>query len=363
MRLVTSRDLSEMHNVSSGYTDDCMEEITADFSFIAASPIMTRIRAWAEVVAKSDIPILILGEQGSGKELTARLIHKLSPRSVHPFIKVNCAALPEDFLRGELFGYAAGGFANDKAHPGKFERCEKGTILLDGITEMPHRLQVELLRVLEKQQFFRVGEDDAVQADVRILASVDTNVDNIWAETKLHESVYYNLSACMVQIPPLRHRRGEIPLLLDHFMQRSARRSALSPRTFSAEMLESCQNYPWPGNLLELEKFVMRYLIAATDGPAIPFDRHEDSQSKIVPPEGTPRVVEFGFSSVGSKSLLQNVRGEAERSAIASVLEQTCWNRRAAARLLRISYRTLLYKIEQYSMNDPKCSSPLRRSS
>ena len=351
-----------METESTNYINNCIEEMSAEPSFIAASPIMGKIRACAEVLAKIDIPVLILGESGSGKELIARLIHKLSARSDHRFLKVNCAALPADFLQGELFGYEAGAFTDDEpVKAGVFELCDKGTILLDQITEMPALLQAELLRVLEDKPFSRVGGENTVHVDVRILAASDMKVDHALVERKLNEGIYYHLSACTVQVPPLRYRREEIPLLLDHVMHQVAKQSALTPRNFSAAVVESCQSYPWPGNFRELEKFVKRYLIEANDGPAISFDRNEYHAWQIPTESAAPEGFESRFNDFGRKSLLQSVRGEAERSAIALVLDQTCWNRRAAARLLRISYRTILYKIEQYSIIDPKCSSPFPR--
>ncbi len=347
-----------METESTNYINNCTEEISAELSFIAASPIMGKIRACAEVLAKIDIPVLIVGESGSGKEITARLIHKLSARSGHLFLKVNCAALPADFLQGELFGYEAGAFTDDEpVKAGVFELCDKGTILLDQITEMPAPLQAELLRVLENKRFSRVGGEHSVNMDVRILATSDMKLDHALAERKLNEGIYYHLSACTVQVPPLRHRREEIPLLLDHVMHQVAKQWALSPRNFSAAVVESCQSYPWPGNFRELEKFVKRYLIAGNEGPAISFDRDEGNPRQTLS-DGQAHWYLESSPNVSGKSLLQSVRGEAERNAIAKVLEETSWNRKAAARLLRISYRTLLYKIEQYHMNDPSIPHP-----
>ena len=324
---------------------------------------MTQIRACAEAVAKIDGPVLILGENGSGKELTARLIHKLSPRAGHRFLKVNCAGAPE-CVRGELFGYEPGTLSwNKPARPGKIELCDQGTILLDKITELPGPLQAEVLSLLKTKQYLRIGRQNTKPVDVRVLAAADLNVDNV--QRRLHESVYYHLSACTVQLPPLRERKDEIPRLLEYYMHQVAKRSAVSARSFSDVTLKLCQEYTWPGNFRELEKFVASYMIAGNSSPMFLFHRDQCAHS-TAPRETVPSdLFHAAQPGLACKSPLQSVRGEAERSAIGMALEQTCWNRKAAARLLSISYRTLLYKIQRYSIMDPKCSpsigAPLRR--
>ncbi|MGH7490639.1 MAG: sigma-54 factor interaction domain-containing protein, partial [bacterium] len=175
-----------------------VEHITDDIFFVAASPIMHKLRAQAELLAQVNAPLLIVGERGSGKETVARLIHKLSVRSGFRFLKVNCAALPGDLLEGELFGYERGAFAGAmRTKAGKFELCEKGTILLDNITEMPPSLQAKLLHVLHEKQYFRVGSGTRVDADVRIMAATDSNLEQALAARKLREDLYYGVSAFM----------------------------------------------------------------------------------------------------------------------------------------------------------------------
>ena len=198
-----------------------IEELCDDVFFVAASPAMKKIRSQAALVANVDIPVLLLGESGTGKEVLARLIHKLSPRAHRTFLKVNCAAVPADLLESELFGYEAGAFTGaNHAKPGKFELCNKGTILLDEIGEMPALLQAKLLHVLQDQTFSRLGSRTVIKVDVRILAATNINIPEALANKRLREDLYYRLNAFTMSLPPLRDRKEEIPILLKHFMSR-----------------------------------------------------------------------------------------------------------------------------------------------
>ncbi len=337
---------------------DEIEQVGEDMFFVAASPMMRQLRAQAEMLAEVNAPVLIVGENGCGKELAARLIHKLSVRSGFRFLKVNCAALPADVLESEIFGSAPG---NGSAKLCKLEICQRGTLFLDEISEMPMSLQAKLLHALRDGYFVRSGSDVRVEMDVRILAATQGNIEQAIAERRLREDLYYRLSAFTVHMPALRQRREEIPLLLGHFMNRLARRYGLPPRVFSAAALQACQRYFWPGNLRELEKFVKGYLVMGdgnTDTGSVDPDgdrafwnlylgqNDEQAGWRVQSAEPQPDIS-------GLKSLVQSVKGETERNAIASALDQARWNRKAAARLLKVSYRTLLYKIEQYHMIPP----------
>ncbi len=349
--------------VETDITSDDVEQISNDVYFVGASPIMRKLRTQAELLAVTNVPVLILGESGSGKETAARLIHKLSVRSGFGFAKVNCAALPSDLLEIELFGCKRNGTEAPRVRPGKLEFCEKGTILLDEITEMPMALQAKLLQVLQSKRFVRPGNGTSVEVDVRILAASTASVESAISENKLREDLYYHLSAYTIQVPPLRQRREEIPLLLRHFMQGLAKRYGLSPRTFSPGVLGACQSHSWPGNLRELENFTKRYLMAGGKELAFGGDESgaedvDESDTAMSRAEGPLALAESPSRSVSAsnnslKSVVQSVKLEAERNAIAAALESTGWNRKAAARLLKVSYRTLLYKIEQYQMRPP----------
>jgi len=341
---------------------DEVEAMGDDMYFVAASRLMRKLRTQAEMMAQVNVPLLIVGERGSGKETVARFIHRLSVRSASPFVKVNCAALPGDVLEKELFGYernAFGGAARTK--PGKLGQCDKGTIFLEEFTEMPGSLQARLLQVLQEKQSLRSGTDSSARPDVRIFAATHVDVEQALAEGKLREDLYYRLSGFSVHVPALRERREEVPLLLGYFMNRLARRYALQPRNFSPAALSACQFYSWPGNLTEVESFVKRYLASGDELQSI---RELDIKRGRILEPAFPSAAPTEEGNGGGnghaeehesslKSLVQSVKGEAERNAISSALDTTHWNRKAAARLLQVSYRTLLYKIQQYHMTPP----------
>jgi two-component system response regulator AtoC len=337
---------------------DDVELIDEDTFFIGTSPVMRKLRALAALLGEADVPVLILGEGGSGKETTARLVHKLSVRSGFEFAKVNCAALPGDLLERELFGAES----DDRAAPnrtklGKLELCEKGTILLDEITEMPMGVQTNLLRVLQEKRFLRPGTAVFVEADVRVLAASTTNMEFAISKNRLREDLYGHLAAYPIQVPPLRERMEELPLLSRHFMHQLARQYGLRTREFSLAIVEACQAYSWPGNLRELRNFVKRYLMVGNQELAFDKNRsdHDATQNgtSIKRKAPSPSMTQSRVGPTGSDSLrsvVQSVRLEAERNAVTVALEKTGWNRKAAARLLQVSYRTLLYKIEQYQI-------------
>jgi two-component system, NtrC family, response regulator AtoC len=354
------RHLGSSEEGGSEITSEDIEQLTPDSFFISASPITQKLRTQAELLAEADVPVLILGEAGSGKDTVARLIHKFSVRSGFNFLKVNCADMPSELLEAELFGNEKTS-SHGRTGPGKFERADKGTLFLDEIGEMPMAIQTRLIEVMQDKVSFRPSSDDARSFDVRILAATSASIDRLLAERTLREDLYYRLSAFTVQVPPLRHRRSEIAVLLRHSMHQMARHYSLPPREFSAAVLNACQQYAWPGNLKELESFVKRYLVAGDRELAL-----GDFGSNLIAKSGRAHFTDtaemelhsnvstFGDDRTGYKSLkslLNTVRCETERNAIGSALQKTGWNRKAAARLLQVSYRTLLYKIDQYHMN------------
>jgi len=326
-----------------------VEELSDDVFFIAASPAMRKIRSQAALVAHVDIPVLLLGESGTGKEVLARLIHKLSPRAHRTFLKVNCAAVPADLLESELFGYEPGAFTGaTHAKPGKFELCNKGTILLDEIGEMPPLLQAKLLHVLQDQQFSRLGSRSVIKVDVRILAATNIDIPQALASKRLREDLYYRLNAFTLELPPLRERKEEIPILLKHSMTRMAERYARSPLPLSPSLLEACQGHSWPGNLRELNNFLKRYLILGDENLAM-----AELQPRYDGNGGAKADARSGDSG-GLKSLSRTAKDEAEAEAIKKALDQTNWNRKQAAALLQISYKALLYKIRQFGLAEAK---------
>jgi DNA-binding NtrC family response regulator len=368
LEAVIQRNLAPAsESIEAEIASDDIEPVNSDTYFVGISPIMRRLRAQVALLAESNVPILILGEDGSGKETVARLIHKLSVRSGFEFAKVNCGALPEDLLERELFGYERNGTAAPaRTKTGKLELCSRGTILLDDIAEMPLGLQSNLLQVVQNRRFARPGSSAWIDVDVRILAASPVNVERAISENRLREDLYHQLSAYTIHMPPLRDRKEELSFLSRHFMHRLAKHYGLSPRELSPAIIEAWQTHNWPGNLSELEHCVKRYLMVGDE--ELMFGNFRTS------PDGGPREValakarkaniaplpgQSGASLAGSKSLrslVQNVKSEAERNAIAAALEKTGWNRKAAARLLKVSYRTVLYKIEHYKMSSSDSS-------
>src|SRR6266850_764738 len=326
-----------------------VEELCDDVYFVAASPAMRKIRSQAALVANVDIPVLLLGESGTGKEVVARLIHKLSPRAHRTFLKVNCAAVPADLLESELFGYEAGAFTGaTHPKPGKFELCNKGTILLDEIGEMPPSLQAKLLHVLQDQQFSRLGNRSVIKVDVPILAATNINIPEALANKRLREDLYYRLNAFTLQLPPLRERKEEIPILLKHFMSRLSESYARAPLTMSAGLMQACLDYGWPGNLRELSNFIKRFLILGDEKLAVNELQPKNDGHGTHFDAGSRNAAENNGG--GLKSLARNAKDEAEAEAISRALEETNWNRKQAAALLKISYKALLYKIRQYGI-------------
>src|SRR6202043_2793750 len=304
------------------YTGE-VEDLGDETFFVAACANMRKLRSQAALVANVDIPVLMLGESGTGKEVMARLIHKLSPRAPRVFLKVNCAAVPADLLESELFGYEQGAFTGaTHAKPGKFELSNEGTILLDEIGEMPPSLQAKLLHVLQDQQFSRLGSRSVIKVDVRILAATNINIPEALASKRLREDLYYRLNAFTMQLPPLRERKEEIPVLLKHFMSRMAEQYARPPLPLTPNMLQACQDYSWPGNLRELNNFIKRCLVLGDEKLAIQELQPRDDGHNVRP-EAAHSPAEGGG---GLKSVARSAKDEAEAEAIRQALDQTNWN-------------------------------------
>ena len=327
---------------------DDIESVGEDEFFLSATAIMQKLRAQAELLAQADVPVLILGEKGSGKLTVARLIHKLSVHSGFKFLRVNCAAMPGELLETELFGRIYGRNGSTQVSPGKLQLGEKGTLLLEEITEMPLNMQTRLLQVLQEKHFVR-EDGRRVEVGVRLIAASSAKIDQALEQKKLREDLYYRLSAFTVHVPPLRRRKEEIKLLLQYSMHKLARYYGLPPREFSQTALDACVQHSWPGNLQELESFVKRYLVAGDK--ELHFDDSDADADRTLHMPVDFQAREASLAPTSLKSLIQSVKSETERNAIAAALDKTGWNRKAAARLLRVSYRTLLYKIDQYHMS------------
>ena len=349
-------------NTAATFASEDIEQVSDDTFFVGACPVMQTFRAQAELLAQADVPVLILGEVGSGRDTTARLIHKLSVRSGFRFLKVNCDALPGDLLEKEVFG--RWGSEGELSSPGKLELCDSGTIFLDDIVHMPMGLQEKLVHVMQTKQLVEPGNGSRHDVDVRVLAATDLNIEKALAERALREDLYYRLSAFTLHVPPLRQRKDEIPFLLQHFMHKLAKHYGLLPRELSPALLGASQRHSWPGNVRELENFVKRYLVIGDLAMAWSDAEATSSGTDLSRARNLATGAESTHDSEESrgvpkslKSLIENVKCEAERNAIAAALEKTGWNRKAAAQLLKVSYRTILYKIEHYKMTLPETYS------
>ncbi|HMF64952.1 MAG TPA: sigma-54 dependent transcriptional regulator [Edaphobacter sp.] len=318
-------------------------------SFVRSSKRMRDLEAQAALVARADIPLLILGESGTGKEILALYTHMMSARSQRIFLKVNCAAVPADLLESELFGYEQGAFTGAvKTKPGKFEICTGGTIFLDEIGEMPAILQAKLLQVLQDGTFSRLGSRSPMKVDVRVIAATNINMKEAMANKSFREDLYYRLNGFTLSIPPLRERREEIPVLAEYFMRKGAKRYDREPLPFSANLLNTLSEHAWPGNLRELENVINRYLVLGDEKAIV------DELAPTAAYQGATGAVAEAPNGAGLKAMVRSLKGDAESTAIAQVLEEVGWNRKAAANDLQISYKALLYKIKQYDLSPPQ---------
>jgi two-component system response regulator AtoC len=315
-------------------------------SFVRSSKRMRDLEAQAALVARADIPLLILGESGTGKEILALYTHKMSTRSQNIFLKVNCAAVPADLLESELFGYEQGAFTGAvKTKPGKFEVCTGGTIFLDEIGEMPAILQAKLLQVLQDGTFSRLGSRSPMKVDVRVIAATNINMKEAMANKTFREDLYYRLNGFTLSIPALRERREEIPVFAEYFMRKGAKRYGRDPLPFSANLINALTEHAWPGNLREMENVVNRYLVLGDEKAIL------DELSPSASHQGGSPATQEAPNGAGLKAMVRNLKGDAESLAIAQVLEGVGWNRKAAANDLQISYKALLYKIKQYELS------------
>jgi two-component system, NtrC family, response regulator AtoC len=348
--MLKSRKKKQLVTENQELRDYC-DQVTQDLSFLAASPQMVRIRQQILQIAPVDVPVFICGESGVGKEVVARMIHLRSKRRNQPFIKVNCAALPGELLESELFGFEQGAFTGAvRSKPGKFEIANKGTIFLDEIAEMSTHLQAKLLHVLQDHQYSRLGGRHMVETDVRVLAATNVDVHEAMKTGRFREDLYYRLNVLSIVVPPLRERLVEIPLLFRHFLDKYSEKFGKTPQGPSKYLMDAAVNYPWPGNLRELENFVKRYVILEDDEGSL----RELIEMSSTRQRTSPREEPAAPREQGLKALVRGLKDEAETEAIADALERTRWCRKDAAKMLGISYKALLYKMRQFNLDTPR---------
>ena len=312
---------------------------------ISGSASMLRIREVARQVADTDAPVLITGESGVGKEVLARFIHAQSGRRDGPFVKVNCAALPQELLESELFGYERGAFSGAlRDKPGKFELAHRGSILLDEIGEMSPHLQAKLLHVLQDGEYSRLGARRPMTVDARVLATTNARLAEAVAAGRFREDLYFRLDVIRIEIPPLRERREDIPLLCEHFLRLYVDKYKSAVRELPPSVFEAFLAHDWPGNVRELENAVRRYLILPSVTGSL--SRRTDSPREAGP-AGPPAAA---VPSPSLRAVAARAAEQAEREMVERVLEETRWNRREASRRLKISYKGLLNKLKKWKV-------------
>ncbi|MFX0199047.1 MAG: sigma-54 interaction domain-containing protein [Candidatus Hodarchaeota archaeon] len=311
---------------------------------------MEIVKAIIDQIAPTDITVLIKGESGTGKELVAKAIYSKSERREKPFVKINCAAIPRELLESELFGYEKGAFTGaDAKKPGKFELANGGTIFLDEIGEIDISLQSKLLQVLQDGEFSRLGGDGNVSVDTRVISTTKKDLEQAMEDGRFRKDLYYRLNVVGIFISPLRDRKEQIPHLSDYFLtfynnRYNRHRGPLSPKT-----LRLFDQYDWPGNVRELENVIKRIVILDSEETVIndlwAHDISSNEQGEISRKE-THSIGELNLKEIGREA-----SHRAEREAIGRALYRTRWNRKEAAQLLQVSYKSLLSKIKEYRID------------
>ncbi|MEP7308086.1 MAG: sigma-54 dependent transcriptional regulator [Acidobacteriota bacterium] len=370
--------VSEVTELRRQVTDD---EAQA-FFFWERSDTMRSIAVIIDRVADNDVTVLIRGESGVGKELVARAIHDRSVRRTRPFVKVNCAALPDELLESELFGHEKGAFTGAAAlRIGKFEHADGGTLMLDEIGEMKAGLQGKLLHVLQDGEFSRLGGNKRVSADVRVVAATNRDLEGMLTRAEFREDLYYRLRVIEIVVPPLRQRQDELPHLIEYFVSKYAKRYNRPEPALPATLRAALQQHSWPGNIRELENVLKRFVILQDEALVLRDLQSGDRRSAPTPlrdeghPAGAAVVAHSGIAAINPReaalpppppvgnltahpngsppSLSEAARMavvQAELNLIVPTLRKVHWNRRKAAPLLGISYKTLLNKIKEHGI-------------
>jgi DNA-binding NtrC family response regulator len=311
-----------------------LEQIFPDTRLIGQSPAMKRVIELVETVAPTDATVLITGESGTGKEIVARAIHALSPRRYNPMVVIHCGALTETLLESELFGHEKGSFTGAQARKkGKFEVAEGGTVFLDEISDISLKTQTDLLRVLQEKEIVRVGDTMPIKVDFRCIAATNKRLEKLVEQGTFRPDLYYRLNVFAIDLPPLRARVEDIPLLASFFLEKFALQMNRPVPRLAPSTLELLMNYAWPGNVRELENAIERALLIC---------REPD-----LPPEAFPCQLNAARPACGLR--LEDV----ERAHIERVLQETGWNLSRAARILDIDRTTLYNKIKRYALREP----------
>jgi two-component system, NtrC family, response regulator AtoC len=303
------------------------------------SESMQTLRARLDKVAGANVPVLIQGESGTGKDIIARMIHALSPWKSGPFVKVNCPAIPGTLLESELFGYEKGAFTGAYgSKPGRVELAHRGTLFLDEISELDLALQSKLLQLLQDGQFCRIGAQEDKKVEVRIVCATNRQLEHEIENGTFRQDLYYRINVVNLHMPPLRERRGDIQDLALYFLEYYNRKYNCRARSLSADLIAALQKYHWPGNIRELENLIKRYVILGSED-VITNDLVARNEQEFFNPDINVD------GPIALKKVTRQATRELERKIILKVLQAHHWNRKQAARALSISYRALLYKI------------------
>ncbi len=320
------------------------QSIDAPFEIVGKTPVMRALMEKVEKVAATPARVLITGDNGTGKELVARALHRMSPRATKPFVEVNCAAIPGELIESELFGHMKGSFTgaiSDRA--GKFEQANKGTLFLDEIGDMSLAAQAKVLRVLQDNVITRIGGAKPISVDVRVIAATNKTLENEIAAGKFREDLYYRLNVVPIHVPPIRERREDIPTLAQYFAATLSAREGIPPRTFTQDALERLSSLDWPGNVRELRNTVERLLILAPDS--------QISARDIDRLAGQRALDDAGLATLTQCRTFEEFKDAAERAFLLNKLREFDWNVSETARAVEMPRSNLYKKIERYSLS------------
>jgi two-component system, NtrC family, nitrogen regulation response regulator GlnG len=365
-------EVSRLRRVPAIVPHDRPAEAAADL-LIGSGPAMQGVYKAIGRVAPQDVTVLILGESGTGKELVARAIYHYSGRAAGPFLAINCAAIPETLLESELFGHEKGAFTGaDRKRIGKFEQCSGGTLFLDEIGDMTPLTQAKILRVLQEQRFERVGGNETVHTDVRLIAATNRDLERLMAAKTFRADLYYRLNVYMIRLPPLRERGGDLPLLAEYFLNRFSRDLGKEVRGIAPEALALLSRYRWPGNVRELESTIKQALLETT-GPVLGPEslpaalRSAGGDGSSLTAESQPgqvcltRFIRQQLQA-GSTTLYAELLEVVERQLLTEVLRHTSGNQSQAARILGITRPTLRAKLVALGLSAERFASEDGRS-
>jgi DNA-binding NtrC family response regulator len=320
------------------------EELDQRYQFgniVGRSPAMRDIFHTVERVAPTRATVLLAGESGVGKDMIARAIHQNSPRKTHPFVKINCTAIPENLMESELFGYEKGAFTGaNTSKPGKFEQADGGTVFLDEIGDVPGNIQVKLLRILQERQFERLGSNLTRNVDVRVVAATNVDLRAALEEGRFREDLYYRLNVVPINIPPLRERKEDIPFLAKHFVQKLSKELGTAAREISPAAMERLIAHPWPGNVRELENTIERSLVLASGDVLQPAD------IRLEPPRNSVAIASQQTPLLPEGETLEHW----EQMMIREALRRANGNKSHAARMLGLTRNALRYRLSQMGM-------------